>query len=91
MLRVTDRITGKKTTLLLVLSAITFCSGLQRTQSTVSFRMDMCICMAESLCCSPETIATLLIGYIPMQKKKVLKNIIKLTLSDINADISALS
>ena len=26
-------------------------------------RMDACICMAESLCCSPETITTLLISY----------------------------
>ena len=26
------------------------------------WRMDMCICMAESLCCPPETITTLLIG-----------------------------
>ena len=25
--------------------------------------MDTCMCMAESLCCSPETITTLLIGY----------------------------
>ena len=30
----------------------------------------MCICMAESLCCSPETITTLLIGYTPVQNKK---------------------
>ena len=30
-------------------------------------RMDTCIHMAESLYCSPETIATLLIGYIPIQ------------------------
>ena len=27
-------------------------------------RMDTCICMAESLCCSPETITVLLIGYV---------------------------
>ena len=26
-------------------------------------RMDMCICMSESLCCSSEIIMTLLIGY----------------------------
>ena len=25
--------------------------------------MDTCVCMAESLCCSPETLTTLLIGY----------------------------
>ena len=29
-------------------------------------RTDPCTCMAESLCCSPETI-TLLSGYIPIQ------------------------
>ena len=29
----------------------------------------MCICMTESLCCSPETI-TLLIGFTPIQNKK---------------------
>ena len=30
-------------------------------------RMDTCsICMAESLCCPPETITTLLIGYTPV-------------------------
>ena len=28
--------------------------------------MDRCICMAESLCCPPETITTLLIGYTPI-------------------------
>ena len=33
-------------------------------------RMDPCICMAESLCCPPETITTLLIGYTPIQNKK---------------------
>ena len=26
-------------------------------------RIDTCICMAESLCCPPETITTLFIGY----------------------------
>ena len=36
-------------------------------------RMDTCICMAESLVCSPETITTLLIGYIPIQNKKFFK------------------
>ena len=30
-------------------------------------RTDTCICMAESLHCSPEHITTLLIGYTPMQ------------------------
>ena len=31
-------------------------------------RMDTCICMAESLRCSPETLTTLLIGYTAVQK-----------------------
>ena len=30
-------------------------------------RIDACICMMESLCCSPETIKTLLFGYTPVQ------------------------
>ena len=33
--------------------------------------MDTCICMAESLHCLTETIATLLIGYAPIQNKKL--------------------
>ena len=33
-------------------------------------RMDTCICMAESLSCSPETTTTLLIGDPPIQNKK---------------------
>ena len=32
-----------------------------------AWRMDTCICMAESLHCSPETITILLIGYTPIQ------------------------
>ena len=36
-------------------------------------RMDTCICMAESLCCSSETIITLLIGYTVIQNKKLKK------------------
>ena len=40
-------------------------------------RMDTCVCMAESLCCLPETITILLIGYTPIyfitQNKKFLK------------------
>ena len=34
-------------------------------------RMDTCVCMAESLCCPPETITTLLISYVPKQNKKL--------------------
>ena len=38
-------------------------------------RMDTCLCMAESLCCPPETITALLIGYTPIyNKKKDFKN-----------------
>ena len=33
--------------------------------------MDTCICMTESLHCSPETIITLLIGYTPTHTKKL--------------------
>ena len=33
-------------------------------------RMDRCMCMAEFLCCPPETITTLLISYTPIQHKK---------------------
>ena len=29
-------------------------------------RMDTCVCMAEPVCCPPETITTLLIGYTPI-------------------------
>ena len=36
-------------------------------------RMDTCICMAESLHCSPGTITTLFIGYTPIQNVLVLK------------------
>ena len=32
-------------------------------------RRDTCVCMAESLCCSPETTPTLLIRYTPIQNK----------------------
>ena len=32
-------------------------------------RMDTCMCMAESRCCSPEAITTLLIGYTSIQNK----------------------
>ena len=32
--------------------------------------IDTCICMAESLHCSPEINTTLLIGYTPIQNKK---------------------
>ena len=34
---------------------------------------DTSICMAESLCCPPETITTLLLGYTPIHNKKFKK------------------
>ena len=34
-------------------------------------RMDTCICMADSLHCSPETITTLLISYTTIHNKKL--------------------
>ena len=34
-------------------------------------RMDTCICMAESLHCSPKAITTLLIGYTSIQNEKL--------------------
>ena len=35
--------------------------------------MDTCICMAESLHCSLQTITTLLMDYTPIQNKKLKK------------------
>ena len=37
----------------------------------VSGRMHTCICMAELLHCSPETITPLLISYTPIQNKVI--------------------
>ena len=37
-------------------------------------RMDTCLCVTEPLCCTPETVTTLLISYTPMQNKKFKKN-----------------
>ena len=36
-------------------------------------RMDTWTCMANLLCCPPETITTLLISYTPIQKKRTVK------------------
>ena len=33
--------------------------------------MDICICMADSLCYSSEIVTILLIGYTPIQNKKL--------------------
>ena len=40
----------------------------------VGGRMDTCLCMTESLHCSPETITTLLICYNPTHTKKLKKH-----------------
>ena len=37
-------------------------------------RMGVCICMAETCCCPPETITTLLISYTPIQNKTFSEN-----------------
>ena len=44
-------------------------------------RMDTCVCITESLCCLPETITTLFIGYT-LTQIKILKIKIKHALSD---------
>ena len=49
-------------------------------------RMDTCVCTAESLRCSPETITTLLIGYTPMQNVFGVKNNNKLFLKRKNKE-----
>ena len=38
-------------------------------------RIDACLCMAESLCCSPGTTTTLLIGYTQYKMLLVLKKV----------------
>ena len=37
-------------------------------------RIDTCICITKSLCCTPETNTTLLINYTPNKINKILKN-----------------
>ena len=49
------------------------CSGLDGTG--VWGRMDTCICMTESLCCSPKTPTTLLIDCTPIQNVLGVKEI----------------
>ena len=48
------------------------CGGLDGRE--VWGRMDTCICLAESHYCPPETITRLLIGYTPIQNKKLKKS-----------------
>ena len=50
------------------------CSMLCASLDGVWGRMGTYVCMAESLCCSPETTTTLLIGYTPMQNVFGVKN-----------------
>ena len=45
------------------------CGSLDRRE--VYGRMDICVCMAESLCCPPEMITTLLISYVCMHAKSL--------------------
>ena len=33
-------------------------------------RVDICICITDSLCCTPETNTTLKINYTPIKRKK---------------------
>ena len=47
-------------------------------------RMDICICMADSLHCPPNTSTILLTGYTPIQNKKLKKKIIKCLLEKKN-------
>ena len=51
------------------------CASLDRSRAWG--RMDACICMAESLYYSPETITALLIGYTPIQDVFGVKSIHK--------------
>ena len=45
-------------------------------------RMDTCVCMAEPLCCSPETVTALLIGNILTQNKKLKKRLLRIATID---------
>ena len=45
------------------------CGSLNRRR--VWGRMDTCVCMAETLCCSPQTLTTLLISYTSIQASQV--------------------
>ena len=54
--------------------------------------MDICICMAESLPCSPETITILFTGYIPIQNEKFkkifkIKSTVSCIMSRINVSV----
>ena len=42
-------------------------------------RMDKYICMAKSFLCSPESVTTLFLSYIPTQNKKFFKKMICLS------------
>ena len=55
-----------------------FLVGKERIKKQVGFysycHSSPCICMAESLCCLPETIITFLISSTPLQNKKLKQN-----------------
>ena len=59
--------------------------GVSLDAKGVQGRRDTCICMAESLHYSPETITILLIGYNPIQNKKfkLKKNFLKKRISPL--------
>ena len=53
-------------------------------------RRGTCVCMAESLCCPPETITTLLISYTPIAKKKnplIFRGKIRVALDEVKFDM----
>ena len=58
-------------------------------EGLVCRKMDTCVWMAESMGCKPETITTLLTGYIPIQNKK-LKNVHRKQVGGINSSSSVI-
>ena len=44
---------------------------MQEKNKILKHQEDTCVCMAESLCCLPESITTLLIGYMKRSEVKV--------------------
>ena len=51
-------------------------------------RKDTSICVAESLCCSPETITILLIVYTPIQNHEVSHSLLNLFFPQPNSFLS---
>ena len=50
--------------------------------------MDICICITESLCCTPETNTTLLIDYTPIYNKKFFKRLNQEEIENLNTLIT---